>query len=204
MKYRTLNIIGIIAVMLAVIFAFYLKGCCMKTNLGYFPENALENAVPRVNAALGKARADIENLVARTDITYMNFARALMDIDAELDVIVSPISHLDSVNHSEETRKIMAEIIAPLSEFSSDMSRHHGIYKGYLYIKKNEYNSLTPSQKKFVDDVIRNFEIAGVNLPKPEQARLKKISTELSKLSNDFKNNVIAANQKFKLTITDE
>jgi oligopeptidase A len=205
MKHKLLNIIALIVLaVVAAVLVVYIKGNCMNTNLGYFPDNALENAIPRVNDAVKNARIKIEDIANNPDKTYMNFVRALMDVDAELDAVTNPIGHLDSVNHSEETQKIMEATIPVLSEFASDMSRHKGLYQGYLYIKQNEYNSLTVAQKKLVDDAIRNFEIAGVNLPSAKQARLKEIASKLSKLSNDFKNNVIAANQKFKISITDE
>jgi oligopeptidase A len=203
-KHKLLNIIGIIAIVIAAVLAVYIKGSCMNSNLGYFPDNALENAVLRVDNAVKDARAQIENLANNPDKTYMNFVRAFMDVDAELDAIINPIEHLDNINHSSDTQKIMDATIPILSEFSSDMSRHKGLYDGYLYVKQNEYESLTPTQKKLVDDTIRNFEIAGVNLPPAQQARLKEISSRRAKLSNDFQNNVIAANQKYKVIIDDE
>lgn len=172
--------------------------------LGNFNTHALENAEHNVTNAIADARKRVEMLVAIPNKTYMNFVRPLMDNDAELENVTHPITHLDAVNNSDETKEIMSKILPILSDYSSDMSRHLGIYNGMLEIKKNEYSALNAAQKKVIDDSIKSFEIAGVNLPTDKQARLKEISARLSKLSNDFSNNVIAANKSNKIKVTDE
>ncbi|MCL2338416.1 MAG: M3 family metallopeptidase [Proteobacteria bacterium] len=204
---RTLNIIGIIMVATMLAAAMFTRDKMMNDNakksLGIFPSDVLENAPERVNTAIASARARVAELSAIPDKTYMNFVRPLMDIGADLDGVVGPIEHLDNVNHSDQTHKIMDAILPPLSEYGSDMARNRDVYAGFKFIKAREYASMTPAQKKLVDDAIRNFEIAGVNLPASDQVRLKKISSKLAKLSNDFSNNIISANQKFKMKISD-
>ncbi len=202
MKNKILNIIGIIAVIAAIIFAIFEQRT--EKMLGNFNLNALENAEQHVNNAVTKARQETETLVKIRNKTYMNFVRPLMDIDAELNEVTSPIFHLNSVNNSDETQKIVDAILPVLSDYSSDMARHLGVYNGILDVKKNDYEKLDFAQKRVVDDSIKSFEIAGVNLPSDKQARLKEIDSKLAKLSNDFSNNVISANKKNKITITDE
>ncbi|MBN1282132.1 MAG: M3 family metallopeptidase [Alphaproteobacteria bacterium] len=202
MKNKILNIIGIIAVIAAIIFAIFEQR--MEKMLGNFNLNALENAEQNVNSGVANAREKTENLVLISDKTYMNFVRPLMDIDAELNEITSPIFHLNSVNNSDETQKIVDAILPVLSDYSSDMARHLGVYNGILDVKKNDYEKLDFAQKRVVDDSIKSFEIAGVNLPSDKQTKLKEIDAKLAKLSNDYSNNVIAANKKNKITITDE
>ncbi|HNY25596.1 MAG TPA: M3 family metallopeptidase [Alphaproteobacteria bacterium] len=202
MNNKILNIIGIIAVLAAVAFAIFDK---RKENmLGNFNLNAMENAEVHVKNAVADARVQTEKLVKMQNKTYMNFVRPLMDIDAKLNEVTGPIYHLNSVNNSAETQKVVDAILPILSDYSSDMSRHHGIYNGMLEIKKNEYEKLDFAQKRIVDDLIKAFKIAGVDLPADKQARLKEIDAKLAKLSNDFSNNIIAANKKNKITIKDE
>lgn len=198
---RFILIFTLVFLVTLVIVATINKG---KNMPGNFNINALDNAVENVTAAVSNARADTEKLVAITNKTYMNFVRPLMDIDAKLDKTAKPIYHLDSVNHSDETEKIMADILPILSDYDSDMARHRGIYQGFLDVKEKEFKNLTAPQQKLVNDVIRNFKISGIDLPQEKQARLKEIESTLSKLSNDFSNNIIAANSAFKLKVTDE
>jgi oligopeptidase A len=204
MKNKLLNIIGITAVAIALLVAVFTHTTKEETMLGKFNTNALENAEQNVKSAIETARAKTEDLVAIENKTYMNFVRPLMDIDAELAKITGPIFHLDSVNNSDETRKITETILPTLSDYSSDMSHHKGIYNGMVGIKKNEYDSLDFAQKKVLDDGIKAFEIDGIALPDDKQARLKEIASELSQLSNKFGNNVIEANKKNKIKIADE
>ncbi|MDL2295993.1 M3 family metallopeptidase, partial [Lachnospiraceae bacterium OttesenSCG-928-E19] len=189
---------------IAIILAIFTLHKKEETMLGKFNLNALENAEQNVNDAIATSRAAVEELVKIENKTYMNFVRPMMDLDVILESIISPISHLDSVNNSDRTKEIMNNILPVLSEYSTDMSQHKGIYNAFKEIRANEYDSLNDAQKKLVDDAIRGFEISGINLPANKQARIKEIGVELSKLSNDFSNNVIEANKSFKIKITDE
>lgn len=204
MQNKFLNVIGIIAVAIAVTWAILTCSKKEENMLGNFNIHALENAQQRVADVLQNARASIEQLVSIEDKTYMNFVRPLMDIDQKIEDVVSPITHLDNVNNSDQTQKIMNDILPLISDFSSDMSHHKGVYQGYIDIKNNDYASLDTAQKKVVDDAIKGFEISGISLPADQQARLKEISAELSKLGNSYGNNVIEANKKNKIKITDE
>lgn len=172
--------------------------------LGNFNLKALENAQENVMAAIAVAREKTEKLVAIPHKTYMNFVRALMDIDVELNKVMTPIFHLDSVNNSDVTKQIMEDILPITSAYSTDMAQHIGVYNGYKYVRDTEYDKLNNAQKKLVDDTIRDFEISGINLPDDQKKRIKEIDAEMSKLSNDFSNNVIAANKNFKIKVTDE
>ena len=204
MKNKFLNIIGIIAVAIAIVLAIFTLRTKEENMLGNFNLNALENAEKNVNDAISKSRASIEELVKIENKTYMNFVRPMMDLDAEINAVTEPIFHLNSVNNSPETEKIVNDILPIISDFSSDMSRHRGVYEGMLYIKNNEYSKLNLEQKKVIDDSIKSFEVAGVDLPADKQARLKEIATISAKLSTDFSNNLIAANKLNKIKITDE
>ena len=205
MENKFLNILGIIAVATALVIVFFItKERKMTTTLGNFNLSALENTQQRVTDGIAVAREKTEQLVSIQDKTYMNFVRPLMDIDTEMGKITSPVFHLNNVNNSPDTQKIIDDILPVLSGYSSDMSRHKGIYNGMLFIKDNEYEKLDFAQKKIIDDSIKSFKIAGVDLPDDKQARLKEISAQLSKLSNDYSNNIIAANKKNKIKITDE
>lgn len=205
MENKFLNFIGIMAVLIAVTVAvFTWKEKRMNDTLGQFNLNAIENIDTRLAAAIANARAQTEQLANMPGKTYMNFVRPLMDIDAAIDKITGPVSHLDSVNNSPETQRAVDTMLPMLAEYGSDMARHRGVYEGFLEVRKNEYDKLAPAQKRIVDDAIKAFEIAGVNLPAQTQARLKEIEAKMAPLSNKFSNNIIAANKKYKIKITDE
>jgi oligopeptidase A len=203
-KSKFLNIFGVIAIAIALLAAILTYAKKEETMLGKFNVNALANAEQNVKDAVAAARARTEELVATENKTYMNYVRPLMDIDATLAEVTSPIIHLYSVNNSDETQKIMNAILPITSAYSSDMSRHQGMYQGMLAIRDKEYDALSFAQKKVVDDAIKSFEVAGVTLPADKQARLKEIDAQLAKLSNDYSNNIVAANKKNKIKIADE
>ncbi len=172
--------------------------------LGNFDIYALDNAFQKVETAIKNARIETDELCKIQNKTFMNFVRPLADINTKLSKITSPIYHLDAVNNSDDTQKIMSEILPILSEYSSDMAHHKPTYEAFVYIRENDWNNLNDEQKSIVTDSIKSFEISGINLPIAEQEKLKEISSTLSLLSNQFSNNIIAANKLNKITISDE
>lgn len=205
MKNKKLNIIGIITVIFTVIFlANTIHNKKAKNMLGKFNTDALENATENVKDTIQIARDKTVILCKIENKTYMNFIRPLMDIDTKINTIINPIFYLNGVNNSDDTQKIIESILPVLSSYSSDMARDKNVYKGMMFIKEHEYKNLDFAQKKVIDDSIKGFKIAGVDLPLDKQKRLKEISEKLSKLSNDYSNNILAANKKHKIKIQDE
>ncbi len=172
--------------------------------LGKFNINALNNAVQNVNSAMQNARNKIEDLCKIENKTFANFVRPISDIEFEFSQVLSPIYHLDSVNNSDETVKIMGEILPVISDYYSDMGHHKPSYFGMKSVLENDFENMNDEQKLIVTDTIKSFEVGGINLDDKTQKRLKEIAARLTEISNDFSNNVINANKQNKIIITDE
>ena len=108
-------------------------------------------------------------------------------------------------NASEAIQKIAQEISPWLSEFKNDM-----ILNSALFTKvKSVYNTrkvlnLDPEQTMLLEKQYKGFSRNGANLNSEDKEKLRKIDTELSKLSLQFGENVLADSNAFELHITHE
>ena len=91
-----------------------------------------EHVVPAVTKALNDCRENVERVVAQgAPYTWENLCQPLAEVDDVLGRIFSPISHLNSVKNSPELREAYEQTLPLLSEYSTWVGQHEGLYKAY-------------------------------------------------------------------------
>ncbi|MCB4773210.1 MAG: M3 family metallopeptidase, partial [Sulfurovum sp.] len=160
-------------------------------NLNYFPKS--------LEVLLQQQRKKIKAITQDSDIDYEKVLKPLQDLDEELNLFFSPLSHLNAVMNSKETQKAYEASLPILSKFDSEMAQNVPLFK-----KIEKLNSGNSEQQKVIENNIRDFRLSGINLPKAEKKRLEEINLELSKLSNAFSQNLLDATNAYELIIEDK
>ncbi len=133
--------------------------------------------------------------------TYENFVRPLQLMEERLGFYFSPISHLNYVKNSPKTQKVYDELLPELSRYHTEFGQNGAVYDALKEIF--ELEDLDEERKKVLTDMLVEFELSGVALPKPEQEELKNINIELSELSSSFAQNLLKATDSYEMLITD-
>ena len=155
-------------------------------NLEDFP-NSLEKL-------LDSQRATIDGITKSTHSEYDEVLKPLQDLDEELSLFFTPLSHLNSVMNSDETQKAYEESLPLLSKFSSEMAQNEELFKKIEQIETKNLEA-----KKVVANEVRDFVLSGAKLPKEKKQRMEEISLKLSELSNNFSQNLLDATNDFEL-----
>ncbi|MGD8163955.1 oligopeptidase A [Pantoea sp. FN0307] len=165
-----------------------------------------EHVVPAVEQALAACRETVEKVVAQgAPYSWENLCQPLAEVDDRLGRIFSPVSHLNSVKNSPELRQAYEQTLPLLSEYSTWVGQHEGLYQAYRNLKEGDnYAPLSLEQKKAVDNALRDFELSGIGLPKEKQQRYGEIAARLSELGSTYSNNVLDATMGWSKLITDE
>lgn len=165
-----------------------------------------EHVVPAVEQALKACRETVEKVVAQgAPYSWDNLCQPLAEVDDRLGRIFSPVSHLNSVKNSPELRQAYEQTLPLLSEYSTWVGQHEGLYQAYRNLKEGDnYAQLSLAQKKAVDNALRDFELSGIGLPKEKQQRYGEIAARLSELGSTYSNNVLDATMGWSKLITDE
>lgn len=165
-----------------------------------------EHAEPAIDALLAEGRQAVEDLLAATtDYSWDNFVQPLEALEERLGRVWSSVSHLNSVMNSDELREAYNACLPKLSDYGTEMGQHEGLYQAFKHIADSaDYALLDTTQKKIIDNAMRDFRLSGIDLPRDKQARYKEIMQEMSALTSKFSENVLDATNAWTLQITDE
>lgn len=171
-------------------------------SLPQFTSIETDSFVSRLNTLLQANLDQITSILAnQQQFTWDNLMRPLEEMDDTLERFWSPLSHLHAVVNSKKLRDCYQACLPKLSAYEAAIGHNHALYSA---IKSLDENALDATQRKIVEDTIRDFELSGVALTAEKKQRLEIIQTRLSELANQFENNVLDAGQAFNLHIKDE
>ncbi|MCW8821768.1 MAG: M3 family peptidase, partial [Sulfurovum sp.] len=100
-----------------------------------FKINNLEQFPQNLDVLLNQQREIIHNITTNDETSYEKVLKPLQDLDEELALFFTPLSHLNSVMNSEETKKAYEESIPLLSKFSSEIAQNEALFKKISQIK---------------------------------------------------------------------
>lgn len=165
-----------------------------------------EHFKPAIEQALEDARKDINSIAEQSaEPTFKNTLEALEFAGDQLGKVTHIFFNLNSAETNPEIQKTAQEMSPLLSEFSNDLLLNEKLFARIksVYDQKNELD-LNHEQERLLDKVYKNFTRNGANLEKEKQAKLRDIDKQLSQLSLQFGENVLAETNAFELHIEDE
>ncbi|WP_060990088.1 oligopeptidase A [Photobacterium leiognathi] len=175
------------------------------TDLPPFVHIKPEHIKPAVEKAIADCRENVESvLMEMAEPTWETICAPLAETDDRLSRIWSPVGHLNGVKNSPELREAYESCLPLLSDYSTWLGQHKGLYEAYKALKASDkFAELSKAQQKSIKDALKEFELSGIGLPAQEQARYGEISKRLSELSSKFSNNVLDATMAWSKVITD-
>ncbi|MDP2115552.1 MAG: M3 family metallopeptidase, partial [Bacteroidota bacterium] len=113
---------------------------------------------------------------------------------------------LRSANTNDEMQALAREITPKMSAHRDNIMLNKELFTRVkaIYEKRNELN-FDADQLRVVEKYYQDFERNGANLPDEQQAELRKLNEELSMLSLNFGENMLAeTNKNFKMVVDNE
>ncbi len=161
---------------------------------------------PAFEEAIKQAKAEIQQIITNTDPpTFENTIEAMSFSGMQLDRISNIFFNLNSAETNEELQKI-AQIVAPkLSAFGNDISLNPDLFKRVKQVFDTvDKSTLTTEQITLLDKTYKGFVRNGALLNDDQKAELREIDAQLSVLSLQFNENVLAETNAYQLHITNE
>ena len=177
-----------------------------KYNTAPFSQIKNEDFLPAFIKGIELAKAEIDAIVQNPiQPTFENTIEALAFGGAILDRISSIFFNLNSAETNDEIQKIAQEVSPLLSEFGNDVRLNPDLFARVktVYEQRDKLN-LNPEQTTLLDKKYKSFSRNGANLPEDKKNQLREIDKELSKLSLQFGENVLAETQAYQLHIANE
>lgn len=161
---------------------------------------------PAIVEGISLAKAEINEITDNPDqATFKNTVAALDFAGEKLDRISNVFFNLNAAETNEEIQKIAQEVSPLLSEFSNDVVLNEKLFLRIksVFEKKATFN-LTTEEHTLLEKKYKSFVRNGANLSEADKIKLREIDKQLSKLSLQFGENVLAETNAFELLVTDE
>jgi oligopeptidase A len=162
-----------------------------------------QHARPALEKVLADNRRRLAELTAQTAPTFASLVIPVEELSYRLSRVWSPIGHLNAVANSAEMREAYNECVPLLTAYSSELGQNTGLQAAYAYVLQHEGDALDPAQRKVVENALRDFRLAGVDLGPDEKTRYCEVAQRLAQLATKFSENVLDAGRAYTRSITD-
>ncbi|WMY95731.1 MAG: oligopeptidase A [Arsenophonus sp.] len=176
-----------------------------QSSLPHFFEKIPKYVLPAITYIIKEYRHAIQIILAEnSNFNWNNLCKPLENINDQLARVWSLISHLHAVKNNFELREVYNSCLPILSEFDTWINHHTGLYKAFQILKNStEFNMLDLAKRTSINNRLRDFKLSGIHLSVNEKKRYGKISARISKLKNQFSNNVLDATMGWEKLVKD-
>ncbi len=161
------------------------------------------HARPALEKVLADNRARLTELTAQSEPTFASLVVPVEELSYRLSRVWSPIGHLNAVANSAAMREAYNECVPLLTAYSSELGQNSALYAGYAFVLQHERDKLDPAQLKVVENALRDFRLAGVDLPAERKSRYREVMQRLAQLGTKFSENVLDAGRAYTRSVTD-
>ena len=164
-----------------------------------------EHYIPALKEAIREASERIDEIASNpASPTFQNTVEALEFAGLDVSRISSLFFNLNSACTDAEMQQAAMEISPLLAEYSDDITLNEALFARIdtLYRQRGELG-LNEEQARLLEETYRGFARNGAALSAEDKERFRQINKELSNLSLQFEQNLLAATNAYVLHLTD-
>ncbi|OYT13710.1 MAG: peptidase M3 [Bacteroidetes bacterium 4572_114] len=172
------------------------------------PFGKIENShfLPAIKEGIKQQQAEIEAIIDNPDMA--NFGNTIEAFDYSGNLLretVSVFDNLLSANTSDELQQLAKEAAPIRSKHRDDIMLNEDLFARIktVYDKKDELE-LTTEQATLLEKTYKRFARNGAGLVGDKKEKMRQINEELSLLSLQFDENLLAETNGFEMVIEDE
>lgn len=161
---------------------------------------------PAIQHAIDEGRQNINAIINNPEPpTFANTIEAMEHATQNLDRITALLFNLNECDTSDAMQQVVMDVLPTLSQFETEVSMNEHLFARVqtVYGQRDDLN-LSTDQQTLLTDTYKAFVRHGVNLPPEQKKRFADIEEQLSLLTQQFNQNVLADNNAFTLHLTDE
>jgi oligopeptidase A len=165
------------------------------TGLPRFDVIEPDHVAPAIHQLLGENRALLVRLEQPdTPATWDEFVQPMTDAGERLGRAWGIVGHIHSVNDVPAWREAYNGMLPEVSRFYAELGQNLALFEKYKALRQSPaFASLSPTRQRIIDNDIRDFRLAGAELPPEQKPRFQEIQEELSALAAKFSENILDA-----------
>ena len=172
------------------------------SSLPRFDEIKPDHVLPAIQQLISSHREQLNTLLAENPDP--NFESLIVPVELmghELGRVWSPVTHLQSVLGSHDWREAFNQALPLLTEHGTEISQNVRLQRAYAGVGDSLAADACESHRSAVDHALRDFHLAGVDLPEADKDRFKEIMQELAAIQASFEHKVQDAMDAWSLHI---
>jgi oligopeptidase A len=174
------------------------------SSLPRFAEIAPEHVLPALEHVISAHRSKLDELLNNTsDPDFDSLVAPLEDMEHELSRVWSPVSHLQGVLGSPEWREAYNAALPILTEYGTELSQNVRLQQAYAHVDGRLPTDASEARQNAVAHALRDFRLAGVDLPEREKKRFREIMQSLAAIQADFDHKIQDASDAWALPVDD-
>ncbi len=162
-----------------------------------------EHYQPALEEGMRRQLAEIDAIAKQVALpTFDNTITAMERSGALLDRAYKAFSAVFGANTNDTLQKVQDVVAPKLAAHRDAIFLNDQLYQRVKSIyDRREASSLSPEQKVLVEKYNRDFVRAGAQLSEADKVRMRALNQELSKLSTDFANKLLAGTKTGALVV---
>ena len=175
------------------------------SGLPRFDAIAPEHVAPAIGQLLEENRALVDRLAdPATPATWTGFVAPLTDGGERLGRAWGIVGHLHAVNDVPPWREAYNAMLPEVTRFYAELGQNLALFAKYKELQEGpEFSALTATQRRIIENDIRDFRLSGAELAEEQKPRFQAIQEELAALGAKFSENLLDATNDFGEYITD-
>lgn len=173
---------------------------------GTAPFSKITNAQyePAIDRGIRLALEGIDAITSNPEPpTFENTIVALERNGEDLNRVLNIFFPLLSADADDEMLEISNRISPKLSDFSTSITLNNALWKRVKAVYDNRANlKLTPEQQTLLQKTYDSFALQGANLEGEDRETYRRLSSELSSLTNTFGQNVLKEMATYEIWLT--
>jgi oligopeptidase A len=172
------------------------------SSLPRFDEITPDHVLPAIQQLISSHREQLNVLLAENpDPNFESLVVPIELMEHELGRVWSPVTHLQSVLGSRDWRDAFNQALPLLTEHGTEISQNVRLQRAYAGVGDSLAADACESHRSAVDHALRDFHLAGVDLPEADKDRFKEIMQELAAIQASFEHKVQDAMDAWALHI---
>jgi oligopeptidase A len=172
------------------------------SSLPRFTEIEPGHVLPALEHLISLHRDRLDALLANaTDPDFDSLVAPLEDMGHELSRVWSPVSHLQGVLGSREWREAYNAALPLLTEYGTELSQNARLQQAYARVDSRLPAAAGEARRNVVAHALRDFHLAGVDLPEQQKKRFREIMQALAATQADFDHRIQDASDAWALSI---
>lgn len=162
-----------------------------------------EHFKPAFEEALKQHNLEIDSIVNNADkATFENTIVALENAGSLLSNVSTVFYNLNSANTNDSIQSLAKELAPQISAHSDEISLNGKLFDRVksVYTNKDKF-ALDAEDLKLLEETYKGFVRSGANLSDADKESLKKINSELSVLTTQFGQNLLAETNAYELVV---